>query len=86
MLELLASDYFEPFGKLSLLDLTRKTPFLVAVTCGRRGSEIQAFFIDKPRLLWRRDGVFLLPRAGVPPGLSFSGRALGDPVVPCTRP
>ena len=64
MLEYLASDSFEPLGKLSLLDLSRKTAFLVAVACGRRGSEIHALSIDEPHLLWRRDGVSLLPRAG----------------------
>ena len=52
-------------GKLSLLDLSRKTTFLVAVACGRHGSEIQALSIDEPHLLWRRDGVSLLPRGKI---------------------
>ena len=101
VLEYLASDSFEPLGKLSLLDLSRKTAFLVAVACGRHGSEIQALSIDEPHLLWRRDGVSLLPRAGflaknqtmsfTPKpvfllDLALVARALRETVVSCTCP
>jgi integrase len=60
----LASEAFEPIKDLSLLDLSRKVAFLIAVACGRRCSEIHALSIDEEHLRWSKDGVSILPRAG----------------------
>ena len=64
VLQFLASEDFEPIQKLSLLDLSRKTAFLVAVACGRRGCEIHALSTDEAHLRFEREGVSILPRAG----------------------
>lgn len=64
VLQDLASEAFEPIKDLSLLDLSRKAAFLIAVACGRRCSEIHALSIDEAHLRWSKDGVSILPRAG----------------------
>ncbi len=64
VLQYLASEEYEPLQTLSLLKLSMKTAFLVAVACGRRCSEIQALAIDETHLQFSRAGVSILPRAG----------------------
>ena len=63
-LRLLAEPPFEPLDQASLLDLTRKTAFLVAAACGRRVSEIHALSAAENHLEFRASAVHLLPRAG----------------------
>ena len=61
---LLADPPFEPLHQANLMDLTRKTAFLVAAACGRRVSEIQALSVAENHIRWSSDVVHLLPRAG----------------------
>ena len=63
-LRLLAEPPFEPLDQASLLDLSRKTAFLVAAACGRRVSEIHALSTAENHLEFRASAVHLLPRAG----------------------
>ena len=60
---LLAEPPFEPLDQASLLDLSRKTAFLVAAACGRRVSEIHALFTADRHLEFRASAVHLLSRA-----------------------
>ena len=55
---------FEPLHQANLMDLTRKTVFLVAAACGRRVSEIQALSVAENHIRWSSNAVHLLPRAG----------------------
>ena len=64
VLQYLASDVFEPPHRISLLDLSRKTAFLVSLACGRRISEIHALSIDVNHTTFSSGGVTLLPRVG----------------------
>ena len=61
---LLAEPPFEPLDQASLLDLSRKTAFLVEAACGRRVSEIHALSTAERHLEFRASAVHLLPRAG----------------------
>ena len=63
-IRLLAEPPFEPLDQASLLDLSRKTAFLVAAACGRRVSEIHALSTAEKHLEFRAMAVHLLPRAG----------------------
>ena len=50
--------------KLSLIDLSRRTAFLMAVASGRRCSELHALSRSSKHLSFRRSYVCMLPRAG----------------------
>ena len=63
-LHFLAEPPFEPLHQANLMDLTRKTAFLVAAACGRRVSEIQALSVVENHIRWSSNAVHLLPRAG----------------------
>ena len=62
-LRMLAEPPFEPLDQASLLDLSRKTAFLVAAACGRRVSEIHALSTAERHLEFRASAVHLLPTA-----------------------
>ena len=62
--EHLAEPPFEPLDQASLLDLPRKTTFLVAAACGRRVLETHALSTAERHLVFRASAVHLLPRAG----------------------
>lgn len=47
-----------------MMDLSRKTAFLVAAASGRRVSDIGALSVAENHLAFRSDGAHLLPRAG----------------------
>ena len=53
-----------PLGSLSMLDLSKRTAFLVAVASGRRCSEIHALSTNAEHMRFSRSGVSMLPRAG----------------------
>ena len=63
-LRILAEPPFEPMDQCSMMDLSRKTAFLVAAASGRRVSDIGALSVAENHLTVRSDGVHLLPRAG----------------------
>ena len=63
-LRILAEPPFEPMDQCSMMDLSRKTAFLVAAASGRRVSDIQALSVSENHIAFRSDGVHLLPRAG----------------------
>ena len=64
VLQFLASPEFCKLHKLSLLELSQRTAFLLAVACGRRCSEIHALSILPQHMRFSSEGVTLLPRAG----------------------
>lgn len=64
VLRFLASPEFSALHKLSLLELSQRTAFLLAVACGRRCSEIHALSIRPEYLEINESGAILLPRAG----------------------
>ena len=49
---------------LSLLKLSQRTVFLIAIACGRRASEIHAMSTRREFTSFSDAGVTLLPRAG----------------------
>lgn len=63
-LRFLAEEPFEPPDRSSMMDMSRKTAFLIAAASGRRVSDIEALSVAKHHLSFREDGVHLLPRAG----------------------
>ena len=62
VLEALARQPFEPLAKASLMDLTIKTAFLVALASGQRRSTLHALSTAPGHIRWERDGVRLIPR------------------------
>ena len=64
VLQFLASRKFSNFRELSLLELSYRTAFLLAVACGRRCSELHALSISKNHMRFSPEGATLLPRAG----------------------
>ena len=64
VLRFVASFTHSNLDELNLLTLTKLTAFLLAVSCGRRCSEIHALSIKKEFMRFDQDGVTLLPRAG----------------------
>lgn len=64
VLQFLAMPEMRDLGTLSLLDLSRRTAFLLAVACGRRCSEIHALSIRSGYLQVSEAGATILPRAG----------------------
>jgi len=62
VLEALAKQPFEPLAKASLMDLTIKTSFLVALASGQRRSTLHALSTAPWLIRWERDGVRLIPR------------------------
>lgn len=63
-LRFLANPPFEPLNQASMMDLTRKTAFLVAAASGRRVSDIHALSVAENHIQWGSNAVHLLPRAG----------------------
>ena len=63
MLCSLTSSPFEPLHQASLLHLTLKTVFLLAVASGQRRSSLQALSIEPGHLRWENAGVRLIPKA-----------------------
>ena len=63
VLRFIASDLSD-MASLSLLDLTRRTVFLVAVASGRPCSELHALSCSRNHLEFNRTQVSLLPRVG----------------------
>ena len=55
---------FEPMHKCSLLNLSVKTTFLLAVASGARRSLIHALSIEPGHIRWEKNGVRMIPRAG----------------------
>ena len=64
VLEALAKQPFEPMAKASLMDLTVKTTFLMALASGQRRGTLHALSTSPGHIRWERDGVRLIPRPG----------------------
>ena len=64
VLEALAKHPFEPMAKASLMDLTVKTSFLMALASGQRRSTLHALSTAPGHIRWEKDGVRLIPRPG----------------------
>ena len=54
---------YEPMANATLMNISKKTAFLVAAACGRRMSDIQALSVSPEHLQFRHDGAQILPRA-----------------------
>ena len=61
VLDALSKPPFEPMAKASLLNLTIKTVFLVAIASGQRRSSLHALCITPGHIRWERRGVRLIP-------------------------
>ena len=64
VLRLLAGPPFEPLSNASLMHLTIKLAFLLAVSTSRRGSELKALSIDGGHMRWEPHGIRLIPALG----------------------
>ena len=64
VLRLLAGPPFEPLSGASLLHVSIKLAFLLAVATSRRGSELKALSIDDGHMRWEPHGVRLVPALG----------------------
>ena len=62
VLNLLAKAPYEPLGKASLIHLSTKLAFLLAVVTARRSSEIHALSMEPGHIRWEPGGVRLIPR------------------------
>ena len=63
VLQALAAPPFEPLGKASLLNLSIKTCFLIAVASGQRRSAIHALTTASGHIRWESSAVRLIPEA-----------------------
>ena len=63
VLQALTRTPFEPIAHASLMDLSIKTAFLLAVATARRRSELHALSIDPGHLRWEPHGVRLVPHS-----------------------
>ena len=63
VLRALTEPPFEPLGKSSLLNLSIKTCFLLAVASGQRRSAIHALTTASGHIRWESSGVRLIPEA-----------------------
>ena len=63
MLQALAVAPFEFLASVSLMILTLRTPFLVAVASGRRRATIHALSADSGHIRWEKGGFRLIPHA-----------------------
>ena len=63
VLRCLAVAPFEPLHKASLINLTIKTVFLIAIASGQRRSSLQALSMEPCHLRWENSGVRLIPKA-----------------------
>ena len=61
VLRCLAEAPFVPLHKASLLHLTMKTVFLIAIASGQRRSSLQALSMEPGHLRWENSGVRLIP-------------------------
>ena len=64
VLRVLAGPPFEPMAKASLLHLTMKTVFLVAIASGQRRSTLHALSTASGHIRWEPTSVRLVPKAG----------------------
>ena len=64
VLRALAKSPFEPMHKCSLLNLSIKTVFLIAVASGQRRSLLHALSVRSGHIRWEKDRVRLIPKAG----------------------
>ena len=83
MLRALAEAPFEPLAKASLMDLTVKTTFLLAVASGQRRSMLHALSVALGHIRWEKDGVRLIP---TPSFLAKNQSASSKPVELFIKP
>jgi hypothetical protein len=60
----LAGAPYEPLHKASLMDTTMKCAFLMALTAGRRSSQVTALSTNPNHMVWTRSGVKLTTALG----------------------
>ena len=83
VLEALAAPPFEPLATASIMNLTVKTVFLMAVASGHRRSTLHALSAASGHIRWERDGVRLIPR---PDFIAKNQSASSRPVEIFLRP
>ena len=64
VLQMLTGPPFEPIGQATLLHMSIKLVFLLAVATSRRGSELQALSTAKGHIRWEPGGVRFVPTVG----------------------
>ena len=64
VLSSLSRSPFEPMGSSTLLDLSIKVTFLLAVATSRRRSELHSLTIEEGHIRWEPGGVRLIPKLG----------------------
>ena len=64
VLATLSSPPFEPLGGSTMLHLSMKVAFLLAVATARRRSELHSLSIETGHIRWEPGGVRLIPRIG----------------------
>lgn len=72
VLEVLSSDPFSPVEQASLWNLTLQTAFLIAITSGRRVSELHALGVGEENITFFPDRVELRPLRGFIPKVATS--------------
>ena len=83
LLTLAAEAAFEPLAKASLMDLTVKAVFLLAVASGQRRSTLHALSVASGHIRWEKEGVRLIP---TPSFLAKNQSASSKPVELFIKP